>query len=101
MVSFKKRLSLHYFFGSFIWFLFLYQMANSSVSKIQDGTAEIMDSTSVLRAIAPVQSSQDIELVSFDEIISEQVNVRSKLRLIAIMVGLNVRLFFSFTRPLN
>lgn len=60
-----------------------------------------MDSTSVLRPIAPVQSSQDIELVSFDEIISEPVNVRSKLRLIAIMVGLNVRLFFSLTSFLN
>ncbi|PMD14496.1 hypothetical protein NA56DRAFT_583452 [Hyaloscypha hepaticicola] len=52
-----------------------------------------MDSTSVLRPIAPVQSSRDIELVSFDEIISEPVNVRSKLRLIAIMVGLNLAMF--------
>jgi hypothetical protein len=75
-------------------------MANPSVSKTQDGITEIMDSTSVVRAIAPVQSSQDIELVSFDEVISEPVNARSKLRLIAIMVGLNVRLFF-FTSFLN
>lgn len=76
-------------------------MANSSISKRQDGNTEIMDSTSVLRAIAPVQGSQNIELVSFDEIISEPVQVRSKLRLIAIMVGLNVRLFFFFTSSLN
>jgi hypothetical protein len=76
-------------------------MTNSSVSKKQDGNTEIMDSTSVPRAIAPVQSSQDIDLLSFDQITSEPVNVRSKLRLIAIMVGLNVRLFFTFTSSLN
>ena len=92
---------MHYILVPLSGYLFFYQMTNSPVSKRQDGNTEIMDSTTVLRAIAPVQSSQDVNLVSFDQITSEPVNVRSKLRLIAIMVGLNVRLFFSFTSSLN
>lgn len=43
--------------------------------------------------IAPLQSLQDIELVAFGDIASEPVKVRSKLRLTAIMIGLNLAMF--------
>jgi hypothetical protein len=66
-------------------------MASSSDIKVQGSEVDIKDLASEMGTIAPLQSSQDIELVAFDDITSEPVKVRSKLRLTAIMIGLNVR----------
>jgi hypothetical protein len=74
-------------------------MANSSDSKRLGNDVEIKDPTSGMGIIAPVQSSQDIELVAFDEAASETVKVRSKLRLTAIMMGLYVRALSSHPAP--
>jgi hypothetical protein len=65
-------------------------MAFSSDIKAQGSEVDIKDPASEMGTIAPLQSSQDIELVAFDDIASEPVKVRSKLRLTAIMIGLNV-----------
>ncbi|KAN0117133.1 putative MFS transporter [Hyaloscypha variabilis] len=43
--------------------------------------------------IVPIQSAQNIELVPFDEVDSEPVKVRSRLRLTAIMCGLYLAMF--------
>jgi hypothetical protein len=66
-------------------------MASPPNLKTQGSDVEIKDPTSEMGTIAPVQSSQDIKLVAFDEAASEPVKVRSKLRLTAIMIGLYVR----------
>jgi hypothetical protein len=66
-------------------------MANSSDSKRLGNDIEIKDPGSEMETIAPIQSSQAIELLPFDEVTSEPVKVRSKLRLTAIMMGLYVR----------
>jgi len=66
-------------------------MANSPDPKIRTSDVDITDPTSEMGTIAPIQSSQIVELVAFDEIETEPIKVRSKLRLTAIMGGLYVR----------
>jgi hypothetical protein len=75
-------------------------MASTSHLKAQPSDANIKDAAYEIGTIGRVQSShsQDIELVAFDEIASEPVKVRSKLRLTAIMIGLNVRAVSYFDR---
>ncbi len=65
-------------------------MAYPSASEIQGNDVGIRDPTKIA-AIASSQSFQDIELIAVDEIGSEPVKSRSKLRIPAIMTGLYVR----------
>jgi hypothetical protein len=65
-------------------------MADAKDSTTQRNGDEIKDSSSEMRAIAPTQSSQNIELVAFDGIEDEPVKVRSRVRIVAIMTALNV-----------
>jgi hypothetical protein len=67
-------------------------MTNSSDLKTGGSDVEIRDPISEMGTIVPIQSAQNIELVPFDEVDSEPVKVRSRLRLTAIMCGLYVRL---------
>jgi len=67
-------------------------MTNSSDLKKRGSDVEIRDPISEMGTIVPIQSAQNIELVPFDEVDSEPVKVRSRLRLTAIMCGLYVRL---------
>ncbi|KAE9376670.1 putative MFS transporter [Stipitochalara longipes BDJ] len=68
-------------------------MTNSSDLKAGRNDVEIRDPISEIGIIPPIQSSQDIELVAFDEADPEPVKVRSKLRLTAIMSGLYLAMF--------
>lgn len=65
-------------------------MEYPSDSKTRSDDVEIKDSTEIA-AIAPGQSLQDIELMTLDEVATEPIKVRSKLRLTAIMTALYVR----------
>jgi hypothetical protein len=65
-------------------------MACSSDSKIKGNDIAIKDPTEIA-AMAPGQSLQDVELIALNEIISEPVESRSRLRIIAIMTALYVR----------
>jgi len=67
-------------------------MANSSDLKPQTSDVEFSDPKTEMGIVAPIQSSQIVELIPFDEIETEPIKVRSKLRLTAIMCGLYVRL---------
>jgi hypothetical protein len=67
-------------------------MTNSSDLKTRGSDVEIRGPISEMGTIVPIQSAQNIELVPFDEVDSEPVKVRSRLRLTAIMCGLYVRL---------